>query len=73
MNFNPDPSKIAQEIIFSQKVNNILHSPLTFNNVDVGRIHFQKHLERLLDFKLSFSKHLETVLVKFNRGIAKIC
>ena len=44
MSFNPDPSKKAQEVIFSRKVNNVLHPPLTFKNVDVGQIRSQKHL-----------------------------
>ena len=44
MSFNPDPSKKAQEVIFSRKVNNVLHPPLTFNNVDVDQICSQKHL-----------------------------
>ena len=73
MSFNPDPSKKAQEVIFSRKVNNVLHTPLTFSNVNVGRIRSQKHLEMFLDFKLSFSEHLETVLAKVNRGIAMLC
>ena len=30
MSFNPDPSKKAQEVIFSREVNNVLHPPLTF-------------------------------------------
>ena len=44
MSFNLDPSKKAQEVIFSRKVNNVLHPPLTFKNVDVGQIRSQKHL-----------------------------
>ena len=32
MNFNPDPSKQAQEVIFSRNVNNNSHPPLTANN-----------------------------------------
>ena len=55
MSFNPDPSKKAQEVIFSRKVNNVLHPPLTFNNVDMGQIRSQKHLGMFLDFKLSFN------------------
>ena len=42
MSFNPDPSKKAPEVIFRRKVNNVLHLPLTFNNVDVGQISSQK-------------------------------
>ena len=70
MNFNSDPSRKAQELIFSRKVNNVLHPPLTFNNVDVGQISSQKHLGMFPDFKLSFNEHLETVFAKVNRGIA---
>ena len=70
MSLNPDPSKKAQEVIFNRKANNLLHPPLTFNNVDVGQIPSQKHLGTFLDFKLSFNEHLETVFAKVNRGIA---
>ena len=70
MSFNPDPSKKTQEVIFSRKVDNLSHPPLTFNNVDVGQIRSQKHLGMFLDFKLSFNEHLETVFAKVNRGIA---
>ena len=66
MSFNSDPLKKTQEVIFSRKVNNVLHPPLTFNNVDVGQIRSQKHLGMFLDFKLSFSKHLKTVFAKVN-------
>ena len=70
MSFNPDPSKKTQEVIFSRKFSNVLHPPLTFNNVDVGQICSQKQLGMFLDFKLSFSEYLETVFAKVNRGIA---
>ena len=73
MSFNPDPSKEAQEVIFSRKVNNVLRSPLTSNNVDVGQISCQKHLEMFLDFTLSFNERLETVFAKANIGIAILC
>ena len=70
MIFILDPSKKAQEVIFSRKFNNVLHPSLTFNKVDVGQIRSQKHLGMFLDFKLSFKEHLQKVLAKFNRGIA---
>ena len=31
MNFNPDPNKQAQEVIFSRKINKINHPQLLFN------------------------------------------
>ena len=49
--------------------NNLLHPPLTFNNVDLSQIRFQKHLGMFFDFEISFNEHLETVLAKVNRGI----
>ena len=70
MSFNSDPLKKTEEVIFSRKLNNVLHSPLTFSNVDVGQIRSQNHLGMSLDFKLSFSEHLKTVFAKFNRGVA---
>ena len=66
MSFNSDSSKKAQEVIFSRKVSNVLHPPLTFKNVDVGQIRSHKHLGMFLDFTLSFKEHLETVLAKVN-------
>ena len=70
MSFKSDLSKKAQEVIFSRKVNNLLHPPLTFNNIDVGQIPFQKHLGMLLDFKSSFNENLETVFCKVRRATA---
>ena len=38
MSFNPDPSKQAQEVIFSRKINNVHHPPLLFNNSTIQQI-----------------------------------
>ena len=70
MSFSPDPSKKDEDVLFSRKVNNVLHPSLTFNNVDIGQIRSQKHLGMFPDFKLSFNEHLEIILAKVNRGIA---
>ena len=70
MIFNSDPSKKAQGVIFSRKVNNVLHLPLTFDNLDEGQIRYEKRLGMFLDLKLTFDEHLETDFVKVNRGIA---
>ena len=64
VSFNPDLSKKAQEVIFSSRVNSVLHTPLTLNNVDVGQIHSQIHLRMFLDFQLRFNKHSEKILQK---------
>ena len=49
MNFNPDPSKEAQEVIFSRKLQKSTHPMLSFNNNTVTQSVTQKHLGMLLD------------------------
>ena len=73
MSFNPDPKKQVQEVIFSQKSKAILHTPLVFNNNGVTQATSHKHLGIILDTRLSFEKHLETVLCKINKTISLIC
>ena len=47
MSFNPDPSKQAQEVIFSRKVKKPSHPNLTSNNNKVIQTPYQKHLNPL--------------------------
>ena len=44
MNFNPDPFKQAQEVIFSRKIKRPKHPVLIFNNIPVNQTPYQKHL-----------------------------
>ena len=37
MQFNPDPNKRANEIIFSRKTRKSSHPPVTFNNNDIKK------------------------------------
>ena len=73
MSFNQDPKKQAQKVIFSRKSKAISHPPLVFNNNNVIQTTSQKHLGIILDTRLSFEKHLETVLCKINKTIGLIC
>ena len=41
MSFNPDPSKQAQEVIFSRKLKNVSHTPFVFNYTNVSSCKFQ--------------------------------
>ena len=52
MSFNPDPSKQAQEVIFSRKINKPIHPQLFFNENIINSIPHQKHLGIILDQKL---------------------
>ena len=69
MSFNPDPKKQVQEVIFSRKSKAISHPPLVFNNNNVIQTTSQRRLGIILDTRLSFEKHLETVLCKINKTI----
>ena len=54
MSFNPDPSKQAQEVIFSRKKKKEYYTPLAFNSNNVSETNSQKHLGVVLDNRLSF-------------------
>ena len=73
MNFNPDPSKQATEVLFSCKKNKLCHPPLIFNGQIVKRMDEQKHLGLILDSGLSFAKHItaKISIAKKKIGIIK--
>ena len=62
MSFNRDPSKQAQEVIFSRKRLNPNHNSIYFNNNLVNQVPSQKHLGMDLDAKLNFEKHLDNIM-----------
>ena len=69
MSFNPDPTKQAQELIFSRKVQTTNHAPLFFNENVVPKITLQKHLGMFVDIKWNFGEHLKTIFEKTNKTI----
>ena len=69
MSFNPEPTKQAQEVIFSRKTTKKIHPKIFSNNIPVSKTNSQKHLGLHLDSKLSFDIHIKTVLTKVNRTI----
>ena len=71
MLFNPDPTKLAQEVIFSKKRKlKLIQSCL--NNIQVEKVPYQKHLGILLDEKLNFKQHVDSAILKMNKGISVI-
>ena len=58
MSFNPDPTKPAENFLFSHKKIRPCHPPLKFNNIDVKRVTEHKHLGLIFDPKLSSLKHI---------------
>ena len=61
MTFNLNPSKQAQEVIFSRKLKEVSQTPLVFNNDNASHCISQKHLSIILDSKLTIEKHCKTV------------
>ena len=72
MVFNPDPTKQANEVIFSCKKNKPHHPALFFNGSYVTRVSTHKHLGLVLQNNLSFEKHLEEIMRKANRVIGML-
>ena len=70
MLFNPELSKLAQEVVFSRKKKLQSHSAISFNNIQVERASYVKHLVILLDEKLNFKQHIDIVILKINKGIS---
>ena len=72
MLFNPDTNKAAQEVLFSRKKKTQNHPNISLNNIQVERVSHQKHLGIILDEKLNFKEHINSTILKVNRGIAVI-
>ena len=72
MSFNPDPSKQAEEIIFSHKRKTPDHPPIYFNNIEVKRVHDHNCLGLFLDSKLMFTKHINGIITNACKGIGVI-
>ena len=72
MSFNPDPSKQAQEVIFSRKFQKTCQPSIYFNNKSVKQVPSQKRLGMILDNKLNFQEHLNNVLTKVNKTIGQL-
>ena len=72
MNFSPDLSKQAQEVIFPRKTVKVSHPSITFNTVPAARTTCQRHLGLYLDKKLNFYDHINAKILKENKVIGII-
>ena len=59
LQFNPDPKKQANEVIFSCKSNTYMYPPVKLNNNTIAKSPHQKHLGVVLDSKLDFNINIE--------------
>ena len=71
MFFDPDPRKPAQEVLFSRKKKLQSHPNIRLNNIQVERASYVNHLGILLDEKLNFKQHTDSVILKIDKGIEK--
>ena len=69
MSFNLDPTKQAQEFVFTRKVKNVVHLPIFLNKKQVQQVSSQKHSGLILDTYLTFNEHIKTIASKVNKII----
>ena len=74
MQFNPDPNKQANEVIFSRKSisHNLSHPPIKFNERIITKCNHHKHLGIILDSNLNFNTHIDQKIKKCNKLIGLI-
>ena len=72
INFNPDRSKQAQEVVFSQKSKKITLSSRFFNNILATQSSSQKQSEVILEDKLKFCKYLKMMTSKIDKIIRQL-
>ena len=73
MQFNPDPNKQANEVIFSRRSKIDLSYPsVKFNNNDIVTCSDQKHLGIVLDSKVNFASDVNQKIKKCNNLIGLI-
>ena len=72
LEFNPDPTKQATEVLFSCKKSSPNHPQKMFNGTVVAKMNDQKYLGLILDSSLSFKKHLNEKIIKDIKNIGII-
>ena len=72
MSFNLEPSKQAQEVLFSNKVTKKNHPNIIFNGNTLQKSFNKKHLGLILDEKLTFNDHITSKLTTVNKLISTL-
>ena len=72
MQFNPDPSKQANEVYFTRKTTSHDYLPIRFNCNPVQQCNSQKHLGLILDKQLNFNEHVDKKIKVCNKLIGTI-
>ena len=69
MSLYPDPSKQAQEVIFTRKIENVVHPQIFFNDKPVQQVSSQKHLGIILVTSLTFDENIRAITSKVSKSI----
>ena len=72
LEFNPDSTKQFTQVLFSCKKSSPNHPQIMFSGTVVATMNDQKHLGLILDFSLSFKKHLNENIIKAKKNIGII-
>ena len=72
MEFNPDPTKQATEVLFSCKKSSPNHPKLIFNGTYLAKANEQKHLVLILDSRLTFESHINDKIIKAKKNLGII-
>ena len=64
MEFNPDPTKQATEVLFSCKKSSPYHPQLIFNGIAVAKVNDQKHLGLILEIRDYLLKNINEKIIK---------
>ena len=72
LEFNPDPTKQATEVLFSCKKSSPSHTQIMFNGTIVAKMNDQKHLGLSLNSSLSFKKHVNGKIIKAKKNLGLI-
>ena len=59
-------------MLLSRKKKSQIHRTISFNNIQVERASHHNHLAVLLDKKLNIKQHIDTAILKINKGISVI-
>ena len=63
-------SALAQKVLFSRKKKIQIHPTVSLNNIQVESASHHKNIGFLLDEKLNFKQHINTTILKINKGIS---
>ena len=69
MFFKHDPSKQAQEVIFTCKVKKVVHSPIFFNAKPLQQVSSQEQLILKLDISLMFDERIKAITSTISKTI----